>query len=112
MVGENAKMLGEQIEDEKGKIASERLLSSDEETEISFCNPPKMRGLEVKDILIFVATQRPGGALFGHGNCIVKSKGSEGISYSGSGIGKIQDGKVSRFGAVYFHTKEHMRRWH
>jgi hypothetical protein len=36
MVGENAKMLCEQIEEEKGKITSERSLSVDEETEIFF----------------------------------------------------------------------------
>jgi hypothetical protein len=113
MVGENAKMLCEQIEEEKGKISSERLLSEEEETEISFCTPSKMRGLEVTDIRIFKTTQRPGGALFGHSSDILTSEGGEGTSsYSGSEIGKIQDGKISRRGTVYFHTKEHMRRWH
>ena len=36
MVGENAKMLCEQIEDKEGKITSEISLSVDEETEIFF----------------------------------------------------------------------------
>jgi hypothetical protein len=63
MVGENAKMLYEQIEEEKGKLRSERLLLADEETEISFWTPTKMKGLELTDIQIFVATQRLGRAL-------------------------------------------------
>lgn len=112
MVGENVKMLCEQIDEEKSKITSERFLSADEETQISFWTPVKMRGLEVRNIGIFVATQRPGGALFGRGDSILRPEGGEGTSYSGSGIGKIQDGKVSRCRAVYFHTREHMRRWH
>jgi hypothetical protein len=105
-------MLHEQIEEKKGKITSERLFSADEETEISFCTSAKMRGLEVTDAWIFVATQRSGDTLFGRGNDSLTSGGGEGTSYSGSGIGKIQAGEVSRQGGVYFHTKEHMRRWH
>jgi hypothetical protein len=137
-------MLNEQIEDEKAKITSERLLSADEETEISFWTPVKMRGLEATDIRIFVDTQRSGGALFGRGNVNLTSEGGEGTSYPGRGniilwseertaefvasenkkvkernkemtkgaIGKIEDGKVIRSGAAYFHTKDHMGRWH
>jgi hypothetical protein len=112
MVGENAKMLCEQIEEEKGKITSERLLSANEKTEISFWTPAKMRGLELTDIQIFVATQRLGRALFGRGNDIPTSEGGEGTSYSGSGIGNIQGGKVTKHGAIYFQTKEQMGRWH
>jgi hypothetical protein len=106
-------MLGEQIEKEKGMITSERLLPADEKTEISFCTPVEMREPEVTDIRIFEATQRPEVALFGRSSGILTSEGGEGTSsYSDSGIGKIQDGKISRRGTVYFHTKEHMRRWH
>ena len=112
LVGENAKMLCEQIGEEKGKTTSERLLSADEETEISFCIPAKIRGLEVADIRIFVATQRPGVALFGRDDGILVSEGGKGAFYSGSGMGNIEDSKVSRRGAVYFDTKEHMRRCH
>jgi hypothetical protein len=112
MVGENAKMLCEQIAEEKGKITSERLLSVDEETEISFWTPAKMRGLELTDIQIFVAAQRLECALFCRGNDTPTSEGGEGTSYSGSGIGEVQDGKVSKRGAIYFQTKEHMWRWH
>lgn len=112
MVGENAKMLCEQIGEEKGKTTSERLPSADEETEISFCTPAKIRVLEVADIRIFVATQRPRGALFGRDDGILMSEGGKGAFYSGSGMGNIEDSKVSRGGAVYFHTNEPMRRCH
>ena len=113
MIGENAKMLCEQIEKEKGKITGERLLSPDEETEISFWAPAKMRGLELMDIQIFVAAQRLGCILFGRRNDNTStSEGGEGTSsYSGNGIGKIQDGTVSKRGAAYFQMKDHMRRW-
>jgi hypothetical protein len=96
MVGENVKMLCEQIEKEKDKTTT-----------------VKMRGLELTDIQIFVATQSLGCALFGRGNDTPTSEGGEGTSYSGSGIDKIQEGDVSsKRGAMYFQRKEHMRRWH
>jgi hypothetical protein len=82
MVGENAKMLYEQIEEEKGKLRSERLLLADEETEISFWTPTKMKGLELTDIQIFVATQRLGRALPCRGNDTPTSEGGKGTSYS------------------------------
>lgn len=82
MVGENAKMLYEQIEEEKGKLRSERLLLADEETEISFWTPTKMKGLELTDIQIFVATQRLGRALLGRGNDTPTSEGGKCTSYS------------------------------
>lgn len=113
MVGKNVKMLCEQIEKEKDKTTSERMLSTDAETKISFWTTVKMRGLELMDILIFVATQSLGRALLGHGNYTPTSEGGKGTSYSGSGIDKIQEGDVSsKRGAMYFQRKEHMRRWH
>ena len=113
IVGENVKMLCEQIEAKKGTIPGEGLLSTDAETEISFWIPVKMRGLELTDIHTFAATCRIGRALFGRGNDTPTSKGGKGTSYSGTGIDKIQDGKVSsRRDTIYFQTKEHMRRWH
>jgi hypothetical protein len=94
MVGENVKMLCEQIEKEKGKITRMFL---DEEIEISFWTPAKRRGQELT---------------FGSGNDTPTSEGGEGTLYSGYGIGKIHDGKVSKSEAIYFQTKEHMRREH
>jgi hypothetical protein len=105
-------MLCEQIEKEKAKIPSERLLSADEETEIPFWTTIKMRGLELTDIQKSAATQRVGRALFGRGNDNPTS-GGEGTSYSGSGIDEIQYGKASsKRGAMYFQRKEYMRRRH
>ncbi len=109
MVGENVKMLCEQIEEEKGKITRMFL---DEEIEISFWTPAKRREQELTDVQILVATQRLRHPLFGSGNDTPTSEGGEGTSYSGSGIGKIHDGKVSKSEAIYFQTKEHMRREH
>jgi hypothetical protein len=112
VVGENAKLLREQIDEEKGKIVSERVLSADEETEISFSARGKIRGLQMTDIGTFVATQRSGGALSGRGNVVLTSTYSENASYYRRGIGKVLDRRVSWPQAIYFHIKEHMRRWH
>src|SRR5918996_1281221 len=109
MVGENAKVLSKQIEEQKGKITRMFL---DEETEISFWTPAKKRGQELTDVQILVATKRLRHSLFGSGNDTPTSEGGEGTSYSGSGIGKIYDEKVSKSEAIYFQTKEHMRREH
>ncbi len=113
LVGENAKMLREQIEEEKCKIVSERVLSSDEETEISFSVRGNIRGLQATDIGNFLDTMRAGGgALSGHGKVVLISKYSENTSYSDRGISKVQDRSVSWPEAVYFHTTENIRRWH
>jgi hypothetical protein len=112
MVGENVKMLCEQIGEEKGKTRSERLSSADEETEISFCTSAKIRGLEVAYIRIFIATQRPGYALSCSEDGILVSGGDKGAFYSGSGMGNIEDSEVGTRGAVYFDTKQHTGRCH
>jgi hypothetical protein len=112
LVGENAKMLREQIEEEKCKIVSERVLSSDEETEISFSVRGNIRGLQATDIGNFLDTMRAGGALSGHGKVVLISEYSENTSYSESGISKVRDRSVSWPEAVYFHTTENIRRWH
>ena len=112
VVGENAKMLREQIEEGKCKMVSERVLSADEETEISFSVRGNIRGLQATDIGNFLDTMRAGGALSGHGNVVLISEYSENTSYSDRGICKVRDRSVSWPEAVYFHTTENIRRWH
>ena len=51
-------MLREQIEKKRGMITSKRVLSEDEEKEISLSARGKIRGLQMTDRGIFVATQR------------------------------------------------------
>lgn len=109
MVGENAKMLSEQIDEEKGKTTSGKLPSADEETEIPFSAPVKMRGLEVTDIQVLIVAQRPKAAVFGLVNYFPMSECVKTTSsYFGSGIDKIQEAKESKRGM--YHTKEHIRR--
>jgi hypothetical protein len=106
MIGENVKMLCEQIEEEKGKITRMFL---DEEIEISFWTPAR-RGQELADVQILVATQRLRHPLFGSGNDTPTSEGGEGTLYSGSGIDKIHDGKVSKSEAIYFQKRAYAER--
>jgi hypothetical protein len=109
MVGENAQMLSEQIDEEKGKTTGKKLPSVDKETEIPFSAPVKMRGLEVTDIQVLVVAQRPKAALFGRVNDFPLSECVKATSsYFGNGVDKIQEGKESRRGM--YHTKEHIRR--
>jgi hypothetical protein len=112
MIGENAKMLHEQIEKKKGIITSKRVLSEDEEKEISFSARGKMRGLQMTDIGIFVATHRSGSALSGRGNIVPTSKYAEYASSSGMGIDKVQYCRVSWSRPLYLHIEDPMRRWH
>jgi hypothetical protein len=106
-------MLCEQIEEEKGKTANERVLSEDGEPEFSFSDRVKIRGLKVTDIQTFVATWRSGDALSDCGSIVFTSKYAENASYFGRGVGKIQDRGISWPRAIHFHIKEHMRmRWH
>ena len=70
-----------------------------------------MGGLELTDIQKSAATQRLGRALFGHGNDNLNS-GGERVSYAGSGIDKIQDGKVSSRLDMYIQRNDYTRRWH
>jgi len=112
MIGENAKMLFEQIEVEKAKITSKRVLSEDEEEEISFSARGKIRGLQMTDIGIFVATQRSGSALSGRSSVVLTSKYAEYASSSGIGIDKVQDCRVSWSRSLYLHIEDSMRRWY
>ncbi len=50
MIGENVKMLREQIDKKKGMITSKRVLSEEAEKEISFSAGGKIRGLQMTDI--------------------------------------------------------------
>ncbi|HYZ60184.1 MAG TPA: hypothetical protein VE544_11060 [Nitrososphaeraceae archaeon] len=105
-------MLYEEIQNEKSKIINEMVLSAaDEDTEISFSATAKIRGLQATEIGTFVVSQRLGDASFARGHGLITSKDGESVSYFGSGTGKIQGGRVRWPGAIYNHTKEHMRRW-
>jgi hypothetical protein len=103
-------MICEKIEEKKGLITSKRVLSEDEEKEISFSARGKVRGLRVTDIGIFVATERSGGALSGRGSVVLTSKYPEDASNSGGGIYKVQDRQVSWPRALYLHIEEPIRR--
>jgi hypothetical protein len=98
------RMLGEKIEDEKGKVTGERVLSANGETEISFSATGKVREIEVTDIGTFVTSQRQGGALFGQGNGVVTARNGESATYTGSGIGIVRDGKVIWRGVQYYQS--------
>ena len=105
-------MLYEEIQNEKSKIINEMVLSAaDEDTEIFFSATAKIRGLQATKIGTFVVAQRLGDASFARGRGLISSKDGESTSYFGTGTGKIQGSRVRWPGAIYNHTKEHMRRW-
>lgn len=106
-------MLYEEIQNETSKIINDMVVSAadDEDTEISFSTTAKIRGLQATEIGTFVVAQRLGDASLARGHGLISTKDGESASYFGSGKGKIQGGRVRWPGAIYNHTKEHMRRW-
>ena len=92
-------MLGEQIEDLKGKITSQRVIEVEQPTlETSVSSSGTIRGIQVNQILTFVdrpatttsAEGQGGGVIHGKGVGTIMSGQSEEVAiFTGEGIGRI-----------------------
>jgi hypothetical protein len=100
--------LGEQIEETRGKITSQRVLEAAEipRTETSFVMEGTFRGTPSTNVGTYTAVLKEGGVLFGEGQGVVTAKDGQGMAtWTGHGIGKfIGPGKVSFRGSVLFRT--------
>lgn len=100
-------MLGEQIEDLKGKIIGQRVVDIEPPTiETSVSSKGSIRGIEVTEILTFVGTPTTTeGVLHGKGGGIIMAGGSEVATFTGEGIGRFGSvGSSSWRGSVFFNT--------
>jgi hypothetical protein len=102
-------MLGDLISEEKGKIASQRVLDVEggiPKIETSFSATGNYRGVETTATITYWSTPRPGGAIYGEGQGVIMSKdGQEMATWTGQGIGRfISPGKIRFTGSLFFST--------
>lgn len=99
--------LGEQIEESRGKITSERVLEVGvPKVEVSFTMEGNYRGIQCTDIGTYTSVLQEGGVLFGEGQGIITAKDGQGVAtWTGQGIGKFTGpGKVSFRGSIFLRT--------
>ncbi len=99
-------MLGELIEESKGKRTARRVLSTHPLTlEVSFEAAGKLFGGDVMEIVTYTAHARPDGSLYGEGEGVYMTSAGEIVSWKGAGVGTMDaGGNASYRGAVYFST--------
>jgi hypothetical protein len=99
--------LGEQVEESRGKITGQRVLSVKgiPKMETSFVMEGNYKGIASTDIGTYTTVLREG-VLHGKGQGVITAKDGKGVAtWTGQGIGKFTGpGKVSFRGAIYFQT--------
>ena len=104
-------MLGEQIEELKGKITSQRVIEVEPPTvETSVSSSGTIRGVQVNEILTFAGTpvtssEVKEGVIHGKGVAIIMAE-SEIATLTGEGIGRIfsSSGNTKWRGSLFFTT--------
>lgn len=99
-------MLGEQIGETTGKRLVRRVISIDPPTaEVSFEDAGQMLGIPTTGMGTYTSVIRPDGSIFGHGQGISMTQDGEGITWTGTGIGKFgPGGSVSYRGMLFIQT--------
>jgi hypothetical protein len=99
-------MLGAQIGETKGKRIVRRVLSTDPPTvEVSFEDSGHLFGVPTTGMGTYTSVIRPDGSIYGEGQGINMTQDGEGISWTGTGLGKFgPGGAVSYRGMLFFQT--------
>ena len=99
-------MLGEQIGETKGKRLVRRVISIDPPTaEVSFEDTGQMFGIPTTGMGTYTSIIHPDGAIIGQGQGINMTQDGEGITWTGTGVGKFgPGGSVSYRGMLFFRT--------
>jgi len=99
-------MIGKQIGEVRGKRLVRRVLSTDPPTvEVSFEDSGQMLGIPTTGLGTYTSVIRPDGSIFGQGQGITMTADGEGLSWTGSGLGKFgKDGAISYRGMLFFQT--------
>jgi hypothetical protein len=99
-------MLGEQIGETKGKRLVRRVISVDPTTaEVSFEDSGHMLGVPTTGIGSYTSVVRPDGSIYGHGQGLNTTQDGEGVTWTGTGVGKFgPGGAVSYRGMLFFRT--------
>jgi hypothetical protein len=99
-------MLGAQIGETKGKRIVRRVISTDPTTvEVSFEDSGQLFGVPTTGLGTYTSIIRPDGSIYGEGQGINLTPDGEGISWTGTGMGKFgADGAISYRGMLFFRT--------
>jgi hypothetical protein len=99
-------MLGAQIGETKGKRIVRRVISTDPPTvEVSFEDSGHLFGVPTTGLGTYTSVIRPDGSIYGEGQGINTTDDGEGISWTGTGVGKfLPGGAISYRGMLFFQT--------
>ena len=99
-------MLGDQIGESAGKRIVRRVLSSDPLTiEVSFEDAGNILGVATNGLGTYTSVARADGSLYGEGQGAMMTQDGEGITWTGSGVGKFgPGGSISYRGMLYYRT--------
>lgn len=97
-------MLGEQIEELRGKITGQRMVNVDTiETTVS--SSGNIRGTQVTQVLTFVGRPPSEGVLHGIGMGMTMAGGSNVATFTGEAVGKSDSsGSISWRGSIFYKT--------
>ncbi|TLX66615.1 MAG: hypothetical protein E6L03_08900 [Thaumarchaeota archaeon] len=97
-------MLGELIGEMEGKISSQRVIDVEGPTmETSVLASGSLKGVQVTEILTYVANPTSKGVLHGVGNGLITTEDGDIATYTGEGIGRVDaSGLLKWRGAIFF----------
>jgi hypothetical protein len=99
-------MLGELIGETKGKISNRNVVSVEGPTiETTVSSSGTLNGVQVNEILTYVASPSSKGILHGIGKGVINTQDGEIATFTGEGIGRFDaSGLLTWRGAIFFHT--------
>ena len=99
-------MLGDQLGESKGRRVARRVLSSEPlKIEVSFEDAGTMLGVATNGLGTYTSEGRPDGSIYGEGQGAMITADGEGITWKGSGSGKLlPGGAISYRGILYYRT--------
>ena len=99
-------MLGELIGETKGKISNRNVVSVEGPTiETTVASSGTLKGVQVNEILTYVANPSSKGILHGIGKGVINTQDGEIATFTGEGIGRFDaSGLLTWRGAIFFHT--------
>ena len=99
-------MLGELIGETKGKISNRNVVSVEGPTiETTVASSGNSKGVQVNEILTYVASPSSKGILHGIGRGVINTQDGEIATFTGEGIGRFDaSGLLTWRGAIFFHT--------
>ena len=101
-------MLGEIIGEMKGNVSGQRVTDVEGPTiETSISASGSLRGVQVTELLTYIASPSSNRMLRGIGNGIIRTLDGEITTYTGEGIGRFNSSGVLKWrGTIFFQTSE------